>query len=254
MSPQPACPPITIVIPCYNEADRLAVETLAAYRMPDRCLELLFVDDGSLDGTLGVLKALCERAPERMSYISLACNSGKAEAVRQGMLHAMQRSPGYVGFWDADLATPLTELPRLCQILDTHDAVQMVFGSRVKLMGRMIERKAYRHYFGRILATVAALSLEIPIYDTQCGAKLFRVSDMLREVFATPFTSRWMFDVEIIARFKAILAAQGASICSAIYEVPLRTWRDVAGSKVHPPDALRAFVDLAKIRRLYRRP
>jgi glycosyltransferase involved in cell wall biosynthesis len=246
---QHAKPSVIIGIPCYNEADRLAVETLIAFQLPQHRVELVFVNDGSRDGTLRVLEDMRTRAPERIGVVDLVRNSGKAEAVRQGIVHALERSPDYIGFWDADLATPLTELAPFCDILDTRPAVQMVLGSRVRLMGRAIERKPYRHYFGRVFATAASLVSDLPVYDTQCGAKLFRVSDTLRQVFATPFLSRWVFDVEIITRFWVAMAAHGVEIGPALYEMPLREWRDVGGSKVHLTDAVQAFVDLARIRR-----
>jgi dolichyl-phosphate beta-glucosyltransferase len=168
---QYAMPSVIIVIPCYNEADRLAVETLVAFQLPRRRVELVFVNDGSRDGTLRVLEAMHTYSPEHIGVVNLVRNGGKAEAVRQGVVQALERSPDYVGFWDADLATPLTELAPFCDVLDTRPAVQMVLGSRVKLMGRAIERKAHRHYFGRVFATAASLALDLPIYDTQCGAK-----------------------------------------------------------------------------------
>ncbi len=247
-------PTVVIVVPCYNEADRLAVETFVGFHLPAHRVEFLLVDDGSRDGTLRVLEAMRARAPERIGVVRLARNSGKAEAVRQGVVAALTRHPDYVGYWDADLATPLTELPFFCDILDARPAVRMVFGARVKLLGRVIVRKVYRHYYGRVFATTAALTLGMPIYDTQCGAKLFRVDDDLRQVFAAPFLSRWVFDVEIIARFKALAAAHGGDISTAIYELPLREWRDVGVSRLKLSDSVRAFVDLARIRRRYHRP
>ncbi len=250
----PTLPTVVLIVPCYNEADRLAVETFVGFHLSRRRLELLFVDDGSRDGTAQILDAMRARAPERIGVVSLARNSGKAEAVRQGVVAALTRRPDYVGYWDADLATPLTELPFFCDILDAQPTVRMVFGARVKLLGRVIDRKVYRHYYGRVFATAAALTLGMPIYDTQCGAKLFRVDDDLRRVFAAPFLSRWVFDVEIIARFKALTAAHRGDISAAIYELPLREWRDVGASRLKPGDAIRAFVDLARIRRRYHRP
>src|SRR5207248_10840878 len=106
-----------------------------------------------------------------------------------------------IGFWDADLATPFSELPGFLAILESRAAIQIVIGARVRLLGRDISRRPSRHYVGRVGATLIASSLGLAVYDTQCGAKLFRVNDTMRKVFAAPFLSRWIFDVEIIARF-----------------------------------------------------
>jgi hypothetical protein len=125
----------------------------------------------------------------------------------------------------------------------------MVFGARVRLLGREISRQPARHYVGRVGATLISSSLGLAIYDTQCGAKLFRTSETVREVFATPFLSRWLFDVEIIARYVQRTGRDAAA--GAIYELPINVWHDVKGSKVKPLDFLRALRDLQKIRRAY---
>jgi dolichyl-phosphate beta-glucosyltransferase len=251
MNEQQVRPSVVIVVPCYNEAKRLNVEEFAIFQLPDRGLQVLFVDDGSGDGTAQVLETLCATAPDRLAYARLPKNMGKAEAVRLGMTMALQRQPAYAGYWDADLATPLSQVSLLCGVLDARPDIHMAFASRVRLMGRTIRRRAFRHYFGRVFATMASLTLELPIYDTQCGAKLFRASDMLEEIFATPFASRWVFDVEILARARSIMAAHGIDVASAVYEVPINAWQDVHGSKTRLTDAAQAFWELAKIRRLY---
>ncbi len=123
----------------------------------------------------------------------------------------------------------------------------MVIGSRVKLMGRTIERLAWRHYLGRIFATAASLVLDLPVYDTQCGAKLFRATPLLAQVFAEPFLARWVFDVEIIARFMELDPGGPDRIGEALFELPLRHWIDVHGSKVKPVDFAQSARDLALI-------
>ena len=239
-----------LVIPCYNEERRLPVDELSAFALPGLRVELLLVNDGSRDGTLRLLQSLAAKDPGRFSVLDLERNSGKAEAVRRGFVAAMERSPDLVGFWDADLATPLSELPGFLEVFAARPEIEMVFAARVRLLGRSISRNPRRHYVGRVGATLISSSLGLAVYDTQCGAKVFRVNDSLREIFSRPFLSRWIFDVEIIARLVRQRGRDAAA--RAIYELPIRSWHDVKGSKVRSTDFLRALKDLWKIHRAYR--
>jgi len=241
-----------VVVPCYNEADRLPINQFMARHGDGHDKKIIFVNDGSTDSTLQVLESLRARAPGRFYIHNLTKNVGKAEATRAGLLLAFQENPDYVGFWDADLATPLDAIDDLCQLLDSNTSIEMVFGVRVKLLGRRIQRKAIRHYPGRLFATAASLMLGLGVYDTQCGAKLFRATPQIKSLFEEPFATRWLFDVEIIARL--IRARRGTTMPQAeeaIYEFPLHEWRDVPGSKVKPKDFAVAFVELWTIWRRY---
>lgn len=242
-------PRITLVVPCFNEEQRLDVGVFRAFELSGYDLQFLFVNDGSTDGTLRVLQSLRDSNPSRFAILELEKNSGKAEAVRRGILKAADDHPDFVGFWDADLATPLTELPSFLDVF-ARPNIEIIFGARVRLLGREISRRPDRHYLGRVGATLISQTLGLAIYDTQCGAKLFRVNDTMREIFATPFLSRWIFDVELIARFLQLRSRN--DVVHAIYELPIRTWHDVAGSKVKSRDFIRALRDLRKIRRAYK--
>ena len=242
---------IIIVVPCYNEAGRMDAGQFSRLQVEGHRVELLLVNDGSADGTLVMLERLRSEQPDRITVLDLERNSGKAEAVRRGIATAMAAAPDYVGFWDADLATPFAELPGFVRVLEGDPELQMVFGARVKLLGRVIDRRPQRHYLGRVAATLISNTLGISIYDSQCGAKLFRMSETLREVFREPFLSRWIFDVEIIARFISIWGRDATAL--RIYELPLRQWKDVQGSKITGGDFLKALGDLWRIRKTYRR-
>ena len=127
----------------------------------------------------------------------------------------------------------------------------MVFGARVRLLGREISRRESRHYIGRLGATLISRTLGLAVYDTQCGAKMFRADDILRNVFDRPFLSRWIFDVEILARY---IQLQGRdAVAREVYEYPVTAWREVGGSKVKSTDFIRALRDLWKIRRAYKK-
>ena len=242
-----------IVVPCYNEAERLPVETFQEFVRRTHGIRFLFVDDGSTDATGGVLRALKASDPECFDVHTLAANAGKGEAVRRGFLAALESDPDYVGFWDADLATPLEAIREFQGVLDGRPDIEMAFGARVRLLGRAIRRNRLRHLLGRLFAITASLFLRVDIYDTQCGAKLFRVTPDLAALFKEPFATRWIFDVEIIARLmRARTATERPQVRDIVYEVPLSEWRDAAGSKIRFRDFVIAIFGMIEICRKYR--
>ncbi|MBX6366325.1 MAG: glycosyltransferase, partial [Gemmatimonadetes bacterium] len=233
-----------VVVPTYNEAARLDEAAFAACVAREAEVGFLFVDDGSTDGTPAVLERLAACSPERLLWMRLERNGGKAEAVRRGVLAAVERGAELVGYWDADLATPLGAIVAFRDLLDAEPALHLVMGARIQLLGRRIVRRAARHYIGRAFATAASVALGVPVYDTQCGAKLFRASPEMRRVFSAPFGSRWIFDVELLAR---MAAWSGLDLRDTVYEYPLTSWEDVAGSRLRARDFLRAPRELAAI-------
>ncbi len=241
----------TIVIPCYNEARRLRLDVFAEFVQDRESTSFLFVDDGSQDETAALIADFCTRQP-RCQLLRLTPNRGKAEAVRQGLLAACDLGTEYVGFWDADLATPLSEIPEFVAVLDRLPQIDWVFGSRIQMLGRSIKRRAARHYLGRLWATAVSLLLRLAVYDTQCGAKLFRVTDEFRNLLRDPFLTRWVFDVELIARLMQARRSMGARpVQESIYEITLRQWHDVAGSKLRARDFVTSGVELLRIYRHY---
>jgi glycosyltransferase involved in cell wall biosynthesis len=240
---------IVVVLPCYNEARRLDLQTIENFlRMAPRVV-LVFVDDGSTDDTPLLLEQLRQRAPAQVCTLRLSSNRGKAEAVRSGIAIALRRRPEIVGFWDADLATPLEMIHQLAGVLRARPDVQIVMGSRVAMLGRQIRRSSWRHFLGRAFATAASIVLRLPVYDSQCGAKLIRVTPFTAELFSRPFLARWIFDVELLARIvtHANIGSNLPSAGKVLYEHPLESWHDVDGSHLRLADFFAAFGDLLAI-------
>lgn len=235
-----------IIVPCYNEASRLPQQQFKNYVEQHPDVAFLFANDGSRDNTLQVLKALTAQH-ERLILLDIQPNGGKAEAVRKGMLHAATMyDADYLGFWDADLATPLEEVEDFVAWMEK--GYDMVTGLRLMRLGAKVRRKKLRHYLGRCFATCASSMLHLPVYDTQCGAKLFDRS-VVERLFSEPFVTRWLFDVEILARYERQFGQQRAM--EKIYEFPLFQWADVAGSQLKSKDFFKAPAELWKIRRTY---
>jgi glycosyltransferase involved in cell wall biosynthesis len=201
------------------------------------------VNDGSTDNTAAVLDRLAAEIPDRITVLHLADNSGKAEAVRAGMNMAGQKDVEVIGYLDADFATPAEEMLRLVEFFKATAGTEVLLGSRWMHLGADIERNQLRHYGGRLFATLASQVLNLKVYDTQCGAKLFKCNDALLASLDTPFVSPWAFDVELIGRLRQQLPE------AAFLEVPLNRWVDVRGSKITLLDMIRATFSLFAVGR-----
>lgn len=236
-----------VVVPCYNESKRLRQDDFLHYVEQNDDVAFLFANDGSRDNTLEVLQELTAKH-ERLLMLDIQPNGGKAEAVRKGMLYAAEQyKPDYIAFWDADLATPLEEIEPMVKWADKgYDAVM---GLRLMRLGAKVKRKTMRHYLGRCFATVASMMLKLPVYDTQCGSKLFR-REVVEAIFQEHFITRWLFDVELLARYKQRYGVEQA--IQKIYEYPLFQWEDVDGSQLKSRDFFKAPLELMKIRKRYK--
>lgn len=230
---------ICLVIPCYNEKARLPLHQFKKY-LPEN-IHFLFVDDGSKDQTAEMLTDFFQAHPQ-IQILKLNKNKGKAEAVRAGMQQAALGNYEWIGFWDADLATPLSEVKHMLQYAALfYPDAESIWCSRVLRLGSKIHRSPLRHYVGRAFATTIDLMLGLRPYDSQCGAKLFK-SNIIQQSFAEPFISRWAFDVELLMRLQN----------QRVIEYPVQIWTDVPGSKVKIwKDLFRVAKDLLLIRKRY---
>ena len=242
-----------VVVPCFNEAGRLKIYVFAEFVCDTEDIELVFVDDGSADATMQSARSVAEKAGSSVSVLRLDVNCGKAEAVRQGMLWAAQRDFSAIAFWDADLATPLDTIPDFLEVLTRHPSVEVVWGTRLPLMGHTIDRDAIRRQTGRLFSASSAAAVGVRIRDALCGAKMFRTGPILDAILAQPFSSRWIFDVEILARLDVLLKSTGGpSVQQSLYEFPLDAWYEIAGSRLRMTDFLRATVELSDLCWRYR--
>jgi dolichyl-phosphate beta-glucosyltransferase len=229
---------LSIVVPAYNEEQRLpsTLEAIFAYldRSPYRDAEVIVVDDGSTDKTAAMVEARAA-TESRLRLLRNPGNRGKGYAVRNGMLEARGV---WILFSDADLSAPIEELDKLMAAAHQRDA-QIAIGSRAidrSLVG--VHQSLAREFSGRFFNVVMRLVTGLPFRDTQCGFKLFR-ADGVPEVFKRQQLDGFSFDVE------DLYIAQERGLCCI--EVPVR-WNNVEGTKVSMAKALRTFSDLLVIR------
>ncbi len=243
-------PKTWIIIPCYNEQFRLPIKELGVFFENSKFdVSILFVNDGSNDNTLSVLQTIHDKYPEKSEILDLQTNNGKANAIRVAAMYLTEtQDADYLGYWDADLSTPIIDVCTFLNFLYDHNEFKFILGSRIKRLGSCIERGFCRHFLGRIFATASSMVLNIPVYDTQCGAKIFS-AELSTILFKDSFCSSWFFDVELLARY---ICSQGyTSGLHTIYEFPLSSWKDLGGSKLKFKDFLRAPLDLMRIRLRY---
>lgn len=234
-----------IVVPCFNEARRLDIPQFVTFAEAHPDISFVFVDDGSTDETPRLVAGV-HALNAQLNGLCLTANGGKAAAVRAGILYALERQPAAVGFWDADLATPLDVIPLMLDLMRERPDILFVLGSRVLLLGRTIRRRSIRHYLGRIFSTAVSLVTRIEVYDSQCGAKILRGGAFAQAMFAEPFVTRWLFDLEILLRMR-----NDRHSLAGAFEFVLPRWIDVDGSKVKQRDFLRAAIELMRLRRVY---
>ncbi len=233
-----------MVVPCYNEAGRL--DELELAQLARHC-RILLVDDGSTDNTAALLQDLAAASNGIMQVLELQSNLGKGEAVRMGMRYCIDQGATEVGFTDADFATPASDLIWLHDTLLGNDDLMVVLGARWARLGAVVRRNQARHYVGRVFATFASMMLRMAVYDTQCGAKWFRVSPTLEAALNDAFISRWAFDVELIGRLAYGVQQQPGYDAGAFTEVALETWVDKPGSKIRTQDKIKVPFELLQI-------
>ncbi|MGE5107094.1 MAG: glycosyltransferase [Sphingobacteriales bacterium] len=241
-------PKTCIIIPCYNEAQRLDIVSFENFLSKEDDFALCFGDDGSTDDTMIILQRMQSNFPGRIFVVREELNVGKAEIVRKGINEMYSKAVfDYFGYFDADLSTPLEVALTFIGSLEQNRVQQIVFGSRIEKPGTVIQKNYFRHISGRTFAFLVNQYFHLTLHDTQCGAKIFR-KEIVPLAFDEPFISRWLFDIEIMLR----LRKQYSNDDSFIEEKALLLWVNKKGSKITLSDLLRLPVQLIKIKRNYK--
>lgn len=233
-------PEISIVIPAYNESDRLIapLHKLLDFGEAAGNIEIVVVDDGSNDGTAEIArKTAAEKPTVSVNVIRYEQNRGKGFAVKTGLLAA---SADIALITDADLSTPIEEMPKLVEPI-RHGKTDVAFGSRAldrSLIGT--HQPWFREQGGRVVNFMIRKMSGLNFTDTQCGFKAFNMVKF-RPLLDMMTIDRFGFDVE----FLFVAKHNGLHLA----EIPVR-WNDVEGSKVSAiRDTRRMFSELSQIRR-----
>lgn len=239
---------ICIVIPCYNEEKGFPIKEYTSFIVKHHNILLCFVDDGSTDNTIEILKLLKKQYPEKVEIVSYKKNKGKAEAVRSGVLYCNNKyEHKYIGYLDADLSTSLQECLSLTKYF--HDDIEFIFASRIAKVGSVIDKKTSRFLIGRIIAAFISNILKLSVYDTQCGCKLF-TKNLSKQLFKDSFISKWLFDVEVFFRIFELYGKETS--LKKMIEIPLTRWTHKGNSKVKITYFFNLWVDLYNIRSKYK--
>lgn len=239
---------VGVVIPCYNEEDRLSSELFRNFAFENLGYHLCFVNDGSTDNTMKVLEELRKGNESNISIYNCDKNGGKAEAVRQGIQYLMQDEQfDYVGYLDADLSTDFRDFDDLVKTMET-SKFKIVSGSRISRMGADITKESARKIISKTINIIIQKILGMPFKDTQCGAKVMN-REIAATMFEKKFITKWLFDVEIFMRMRKHYGKKEAT--NMICEQPLKRWIHADGSKLSMKDSIKIVGQLAKIAIVY---
>ena len=227
----------SLVIPAYNEGARLAptLEKVLGYMARHECdAEVIVVNDGSRDNTADIVRSFAQDHPS-LRLVENPGNRGKGYSVRNGVLHARGR---VVLFTDADLSSPIEEVPKLLQALAA--GADVAIGSRWLQAELQTKRQSlHRQLFGRIFNLLLRITLGLQFKDTQCGFKAFRQRAALA-VFPLQRIEGWGFDPEIL-----FLARKFGF---RVEEVPVR-WGHSGGTRINPVmDGAKMFQEMLRVR------
>lgn len=234
-----------IVVPCYNEEKRFPFNEFERFAKANQDVILCFVNDGSTDKTLGVLKGIQTTSPGNICVVNLHRNGGKSEAVRRGMLYIYANfKSSLVGFLDADLATVPEEWLAMAKYKEQYPQFGAIVGSRIQRLGANINRDDNRSLMSALIKRFIHTILKTKFQDTQCGAKIFHRS-LIPSLFERPFMTPWLFDVEIFLRLQKKFG--NSTLQKGVLEFPLMHWTEVGDSRLKFSHAVKIPLQLMRL-------
>jgi len=239
---------LCIIMPCFNEGTHFRMEEYSAFLSSHSDVFLCMVNDGSNDNTLDVLHSLQSMFPKQIHVLDLETNAGKAAATRSGIMYCLDNfQTDNLAYLDADLAISFDECYNMINYLK--EEIVFCCGSRILKLGSNIKRKRLRFIAGRTIATFISEILDIKVYDTQCGCKVFK-KEIAKDMFAEKFISTWLFDVEVF--FRILIKYGKRDAIKKMLEVPLVECLDPGDSKIKITYIFKLFIELFKIRKKYK--
>lgn len=228
---------LSVVIPAYNEAKRIGttLRKIHEYLLKkDYQYEIIVVDDGSTDGTCGLVRKITQQIP-CIRLLQNEVNRGKGYSVRAGILSSRGQ---LIIFSDTDLSTPIQEIDKLAIWINR--GYDIAIGSRALSESKILVRQPwYREYMGKTFNLLVRLMAVPEIKDTQCGFKLFK-KHVAKFLFEKQIIDGFGFDVEIL--FMANKSGY------RIKEVPVQ-WINSSSSRVNIlKDSFAMLSDLVRMR------
>lgn len=225
---------LSVIVPVYNEVKRLKnIYKISDFlkKLPYKT-ELIFVDDGSSDNTLNILRKTAKKL--NFKVLSYKQNKGKGYAVKAGMLKAQGK---YRLFTDIDLSVPIEEMSRFMEFMQKNS---VVIGSRRKAGSRILKHQSkMRELMGHFFTWLSQKSLGLKVSDFTCGFKCFE-KEAAKNIFQRAIINRWSFDSEIL-----FIAEK---LCYKIYEAPVKWFHNPDTKVKFPQDIIRSFFELFTIR------
>lgn len=238
-----------IIVPCYNEEKRFPFNHFLDFAQKNPDVLLCFVNDGSKDNTLAVLRGIQSECPVNIYVYEMPKNGGKSEAVRQGINFVCKNfEVDLLGFLDADLATIPEEWLQMAKYKEQYPQFGAIVGSRIQRLGANINRDDSRSLVSTIIKRFIRIILKTPFQDTQCGAKIFHRS-LIPFLFNKKFMTPWLFDVEIFLRLQKKFGK--TTLQKGVLEFPLMHWTEVGDSRLKLKDTIKIPVQLLKLHYTY---